>query len=115
MDKWRTPEAQEYRKLYKTKAWSALRKRVLLRDGFKCQHKGCGAFVKNGRLHPRSAVVHHLTPHKGDLDLFYDIDNLQLVCWTCHSGDIQSIESKGFDTEIGDDGWPVDPNHPARR
>lgn len=115
MDKWRTPEAQEYRKLYQTKQWRVLRERVLLRDSFKCQHKGCGAFLKRGRTHQHSAVIHHLKPHKGDLDLFFDIDNLQAVCWSCHSGDIQSIESKGFDTQIGGDGWPVDPNHPSRR
>lgn len=108
MDKWRTPEAQEYRKLYQTKQWRVLRERVLLRDAFKCQHKGCGAFLKRGRSHPHSAVIHHLKPHKGDLDLFFDIDNLQAVCWSCHSGDIQSIEARGKDTEIGEDGWPTD-------
>lgn len=115
MEKWRSPEAAEYRKLYNTKQWRSLREQVLLRDLYKCQHKGCGAPLKRGRKSPRSAVVHHLKPHKGDLDLFYDIDNLQSVCWTCHSGDIQSIESRGFDATIGEDGWPVDPNHPVGR
>jgi 5-methylcytosine-specific restriction enzyme A len=108
---WRTPEATQYRKLYQTKAWRMLRERVLLRDQFTCQHKGCGAMLKRGRNHERSAVVHHLKPHKGDLDLFFDYNNLQAVCWTCHSGDIQSIEAKGYDTTIGDDGWPIDPKH----
>lgn len=115
MDKWRTPEADEYRKLYGTKHWKVLREQALLRDGFKCQHKGCNAMLKRGRSHPRSAVVHHLKPHKGNLDLFFDLNNLQSVCWTCHSGDIQSIEAKGFDVTIGTDGWPIDPNHPANQ
>lgn len=114
MDKWRTPEAQEYRKLYQTKQWRVLRERVLLRDAFKCQHKGCGAFLKRGRTHQHSAVIHHLKPHKGDLDLFFDIDNLASVCKSCHDGAIQSSEVLGYDKEIGQDGWPIDPNHPVR-
>lgn len=113
MDKWRTPEAAEYRKLYQSKQWRILREQALLRDLFKCQHKGCNAQLKRGRSNPRSAVVHHVKPHKGNLDLFFDLDNLQSVCWACHSGDIQSIENRGFDVTIGDDGWPIDPQHPG--
>jgi 5-methylcytosine-specific restriction endonuclease McrA len=112
---WRSEEAAEYRRLYATKAWAILRKQVLLRDAYRCQHKGCGAMLKVGRKHPRSAVVHHIKPHKGDLKMFHEIDNLQAVCWTCHSGSIQSIEAKGFDATIGADGWPVDPKHPGAR
>ena len=63
--------------------------------------------------HPRSAVVHDIEPHKGDHALFYDLDNLQSVCWTCHSDDIQSAEALGYDTTIGADGWPFDPRHPS--
>jgi 5-methylcytosine-specific restriction protein A len=111
MDKWRAPEAAEYRKLYKLKMWRTLRERALLRDAFTCQHKGCGVSLKRGRSDPRSAVVHHLKPHKGDHDLFFDINNLQSLCWTCHSGAIQSIEARGFDVTIGEDGWPIDPEH----
>jgi len=115
MDKWRTPEANEYRRLYQTKHWQVLRRRVLLRDGYRCQHKGCGAILKRGVADPRSAVVHHKIPHKGDLDLFFDYNNLESVCWACHSGDIQQTEHYGFDLEIGDDGWPVDPRHRGNR
>jgi 5-methylcytosine-specific restriction protein A len=111
IERWRTPEAEGYRKLYKSKAWRHLRQRVLLRDGYRCQHNGCGTMLKRGRTSPASAVVHHLKPHKGDVDLFFDYGNLQAVCWTCHSGHIQSIEARGYDTTIGDDGWPVDPSH----
>tara|TARA_R110002111_G_scaffold32400_2_gene65499 strand:+ start:461 stop:808 length:348 start_codon:yes stop_codon:yes gene_type:complete len=111
MEEWRTEEAASYRKLYKLKQWRLMRERVLLRDGFKCQHKGCGVMLKRGRSHSASAVVHHIKPHKGDLDLFFDYNNLQAVCWSCHSGSIQSIENRGFDTTIGEDGWPTDPDH----
>ena len=65
-----------------------------------------------GRDHPCSAVVHHLEPHKGDLELIFDLDNLQSVCWTCHSDDIQSTEARRYDSTIGADGWPIDQRHP---
>lgn len=113
MDKWRTPEAAEYRKLYGTKHWRQLREQALLRDAFTCQR--CKCILKRGRSHPQSAVVHHINPHKGDHDLFFDLNNLQSVCWTCHSGAIQSEEVRGYSVEIGDDGWPIDPKHPSRR
>ena len=108
----RSDDAVEYRRLYYTKTWKHLRKLALTRDGYRCQHKGCGKMLTSGRRWRNSAVVHHLQPHRGDLDLFYDLDNLQSVCWPCHSGDIQSGEALGYDTQIGDDGWPIDPNHP---
>ena len=110
-DKWRTPEAAKYRKLYQGKAWRMLREQVLLRDGYRCQHKTCGVILQRGRTLPNSAIVHHIEAHKGDSELFYDISNLQSVCWTCHSGDIQSIENRGYDTTMGADGWPIDPKH----
>jgi hypothetical protein len=36
------------------------------------------------------------------------------VCKSCHDGAIQSSEELGYDKEIGQDGWPIDPNHPVR-
>ena len=111
MDKWRTPEATEYRRLYQRKEWRILREQALLRDAFRCQRCGCN--LKRGRTDPRSAVVHHIKAHKGQHDLFFDLDNLQAVCWSCHSGAIQSEEAKGYSTEIGEDGWPIDTQHPG--
>lgn len=113
MDRWRAPEADEYRKLYKLKAWQRLREVALLRDGFKCHR--CGCFLKRGRTEPQSAVVHHLTPHKGNPDLFFDLGNLASACWSCHSGVIQSEEARGYSIEIGADGWPIDSNHPGAK
>ena len=109
----RTKEANEYRKLYSSKRWQILRRQALTRDAYSCQHAGCGVNLQPGRRSPRSAVVHHLKPHRGDMELFFDLNNLQSVCWTCHSGDIQSQEVLGYDTTIGEDGWPVDPKHPS--
>ena len=109
--KWRTPEAESYRKLYSRKQWKDLRARALLRDLYTCQR--CKVPLKRGTMHPQSAVVHHIKAHKGDPALFFDINNLQSVCWSCHSGAIQSEEVRGYDTTIGPDGYPIDPNHPG--
>lgn len=113
IERWRSEEANQYRKLYATKQWRVLREQALFRDAYRCQHKGCGVILRRGVSHPNSAVVHHIKPHKGDLDLFFNLDNLQSVCWAHHSGIIQSIENRGFDVTIGNDGWPIDENHPG--
>ena len=105
----RSTTADEYRKLYHTKQWRSLRGLVLTRHNFRCQR--CKVTLTNGRSDPRSAIVHHIKPHKGNLTLFYDPDNLEAVCWSCHSGAIQSQEALGYDTTIGADGWPVDAKH----
>ena len=109
----RSVEAQTYRTLYSTKHWNTLRRQALTRDEYRCQHSGCGAHLQAGRDHPRSAVVHHLKPHKGDLELFFDLNNLQSVYWAYQSGDIQSVEARGYDSTIGVDGWSTDPKHPS--
>jgi 5-methylcytosine-specific restriction protein A len=113
MDRWRSEEAQQYRKLYSSRQWRMLRERALLRDSYRCQHQGCGIYLRKGRSGDNAAVVHHIKPHKGDLALFFDLDNLQSVCKRHHDSDLQSIEARGYDTTIGPDGWPIDPQHPG--
>ena len=78
----RSTTADEYRKLYYTKRWKQLRGTILTRDGYRCQR--CKVTLTNGLSDPRSAVVHHIKPHKGDLTLFNDPANLESVCWRCH-------------------------------
>lgn len=114
-DKWRTPEAAVYRKMYQTKQWRVLRERALLRDLYTCQHPGCGVSLTKGRSGDRAAVVHHIKAHKGDPCLFFDLNNLQSLCKRHHDSDAQSQEARGYSTQMGEDGWPVDPRHPAVR
>ena len=109
----RSASAQQYQVLYASKHWSTLRRQALTRDAYRCQHNGCGVHLKAGRRGPNSAVVHHIKPHRGDLELFFDLNNLQAVCKSCHDSAIQSVEALGYDTAIGADGWPVDPKHPS--
>ena len=109
----RSDAANASRTLYSTKHWKTLRRQALARDEYKCQHSGCNAHLQADWDHPRSAVVHHIKAHKGDLELFFDLDNLQSVCWTCHNGDIQSTDARRYDSTIGADGWPIDQRHPV--
>jgi 5-methylcytosine-specific restriction endonuclease McrA len=99
-------------RLYKTKAWKGLRNRTLIRDRWICQWPGCGVSLKPGRKHPRSAVVDHRKPHRGDARLFHDPDNLWSLCKAHHDSAKQSEERRGYSDQIGEDGFPVDPRHP---
>ena len=61
------------------------------------------------------AVLHHKKPRKGNLTLLHDPSNLKAVCWSCHSGAIQSEEALGYDATIGAHGWPVDDKYPTTK
>jgi hypothetical protein len=39
----------------------------------------------------------------------------QSLCATHHSASKQRIERGGVSSQAGEDGWPIDPNHPANR
>ena len=49
-----------------------------------CAH--CGRTVYRGRQrrHPRKGHVDHIKPHQGSRRLFWDEDNWQTLCATCH-------------------------------
>ena len=111
----RSREAKLYRNLYSTKEWQQLRQFILARDGYRCSAIGCGVTLVDGRTSPSSAVVNHIKPHRGNLELFWDPSNLEAVCKQCHDSDIQSREKLGYDKRIGNDGWPTDDKHPSAK
>lgn len=100
----RSTEATAYRRLYKTKRWQLLRYRIFARDPL------CGICRKLviGRFD-----VDHKVEHKGDLTLFWDEANLQVLHPECHARAKQSEERIGYSNEVGADGWPTDKRHPA--
>jgi 5-methylcytosine-specific restriction endonuclease McrA len=102
----RSPEAEQYRRLYKTARWKRIRQHQLT------EHPLCARCSKRGRI-TAATVAHHRLPHRGNEALFFDPANLESVCAPCHDGDVQSEEKVGYCREIGADGWPVDPRHPA--
>lgn len=61
-----------------------------------------------------ASVVDHIKPHRGNLELFLDADNLQSLCKRCHDGHKQAQEhnSDGILRGAGHDGRPLDLAHP---
>lgn len=95
----RSAEAAQYRKLYKTARWIRLRQWILDRDPL-CR------YCMQDEIVEEAEVVDHIKPHKGDLDLFWNPDNLQPLCRACHDGRKQR-EDRGTYIAFGPDGWPL--------
>ena len=95
------------RRLYDSVRWRKRRKRQLTSE-LLCE-----------RCHARGKIVlatvaHHRVPHKGNPELFWN-GELSSLCKACHDGEAQQQEKRGYSTTIGQDGWPLDPLHPANR
>jgi 5-methylcytosine-specific restriction protein A len=73
-----------WRAWYKTARWTSLRKVILVRDLYTCHM--CGRIAYKGM------VVDHKVPHRGNEARFWDENNLQVLCQTCHSGEKQRQE-----------------------
>jgi hypothetical protein len=59
-----------------------------------------------------ATVADHVIPHKGDAKLFFE-GELQSLCVTHHNATKREQELKGFASDIGNDGFPIDrQNHP---
>jgi 5-methylcytosine-specific restriction enzyme A len=95
---YRTPEAAEYRRLYKTARWSRIRA-AQLRAKPLCEWcEARGLLVK-------ATVAHHTKAHGGREALFFDAGNLTSLCKPCHDGPAQAIEAGR--AVVGVDGWPM--------
>ncbi|MFY9292703.1 MAG: HNH endonuclease [Methylorubrum rhodinum] len=108
----RSPEASEWRRLYKLALWChpsrGLRAQQLARQPL------CERHLRRGLVVPAD-TVNHKVPHKGDMDLFRDPDNLESTCAECHSGLIQAEERRGHVIGCDVAGRPLDPKHPWNR
>lgn len=78
---------------------------------YKRQHPLCCMCKALGRITP-TAVVDHISPHKGDPKLFWDRTNWQPLCAEHHNRDKQLIEKRGYNSSTDEQGNPIDPNHP---
>ena len=91
-DKRYSPDAT-VRKWYKSKRWQQLRLQVLVRDLYTCQQTGVLLSGKHPALN--SPIVDHKIPHRGDPDLFWNIDNLQAVSFEYHETVKKKMERSG--------------------
>ena len=103
----RSPEAEQYRKWYKSDRWKRTRKQHM------SEHPLCARCLKRGRL-VAADVVHHVTPHRGDKELFFN-GPFESSCFSHHDSDAQQEEKLGYSCEVGADGFYVDPRHPSNR
>ncbi len=93
-----------YKHLYNTKRWYRLRHRQLSKQPL------CEMCEKLGKV-CAATIADHITPHRGDEDLFFDEDNLQSLCKPCHDGAKQQLEKSGVLRGCSIDGVPLDANH----
>ena len=67
--------------------------------------------VAMGKAIP-ATVADHVHPHRGDWNKFR-LGKLQSLCEIHHNGAKKRDEAKAYSSQVGTDGWPVDPNHPV--
>jgi 5-methylcytosine-specific restriction protein A len=54
------------------------------RVSFLAEHPWCVECLKQG-IHTVATIVDHVKPHKGDMVLFWDVNNHQSLCEHCHN------------------------------
>lgn len=96
---------KEWKHLYNRKEWKQLRLDQLRKEPL------CSMCKESCRV-VAATVVDHIKPHKGDIDLFLDRNNLQSLCKTHHDSSKQKAERLGVN-DIGCDesGQPIDSSH----
>ena len=82
-----------------SKAWRAIRERVLVRDGYRCQ--ACGKLAG-----PSAHIDHKANDAAGNAG--WDLDTLQTLCQPCHASK-SATEMKGRNWD-GRKGFDVDGN-----
>lgn len=96
----RSPEAEAYRRWYKTARWQRIRARQLNAEPL------CAFCLDVGRV-TAATICDHIEPHRGDPELFWR-GPFQSLCKSCHDSDKQRVEKGGTRRQtIGTDGWPI--------
>ena len=94
--------------LYSTTRWKHMRMRQLAHEPLCCYCKDLGHVTV-------ATVADHVRPHRGNEALFFDANNLQSLCKSCHDGAKQQQERSGFLRGSNADGLPLDAKHPWYR
>lgn len=98
----RSPEAKAWKHLYDTSRW-----RYRIVPAHLHIEPLCRICMKSNRI-TEARVIDHIVPHKGKHELFFNTDNLQSLCFSCHNSIKQSEERTGRErSAIGLDGWPI--------
>ena len=71
---------EKFNDFYNSAAWRALRNQKFIAAHGLCERCGEKGIIKKGK------EVHHKSPIEKRPDLSLDIDNLELLCTSCHNG-----------------------------
>jgi 5-methylcytosine-specific restriction enzyme A len=72
------------------------------------EHPLCVYCLERAIVTP-ATIVERVEPHRGA------ISKLQSLCRECHEATKRDIKLYGYRTDIGLDGYPLDPRHPVYR
>ena len=103
----RSDEALAYRAWYRTARWQRIRAEQIRDEPL------CAMCARQGRV-TAATVCDHVERHNGDPVKFWS-GPFQSLCKPHHDRDKQQVEHRGYSSEVGADGYPIDPNHPANR
>jgi len=110
----RRTDARGYTRRWKKYRAGWLRKHPLCGDrltGRSAEHSSC---ARAGRA-VAGTDVDHIIPHRGDMGLFWDPENHQSLCGTCHDSIKSQLERSGRVQGCDEHGLPLDPQHPWNR
>jgi len=107
---YRSKEATAYRLWYGWAAWKGPKGRRVQQ----LQAEPLCRFCVAAGAVTAATVADHITPHRGDYDLFWT-GPLQSLCKHCHDIAKQQIERRGYHDMSDAAGFPLDPNHPANK
>ena len=99
--------ARQRGQLYGTARWQRLRRYQLL------ERPLCFFCSQRCEVTP-ATVADHIEPHHGDPTAFFT-GKLMSLCKRCHDSRKRFMEINGYAPDVGLDGWPIDPLHPANR
>jgi 5-methylcytosine-specific restriction enzyme A len=98
------PQRRWWTRWYHTKRWQRMRSWQLTVEPH------CRMCTRRGRAGSCATDVDHIKPHRGNADLFFDPENLQSLCKTCHSSIKQELERNPLRGTLPN-GRPASPHH----
>ena len=99
MQSWRTDKRKTSERGYGWR-WQQARLRYLQ------AHPLCALCLSQGIV-AEAEVVDHVTPHRGEQELFWNEANWQALCKHHHDADKQAEDNGRVINTIGMDGWPT--------
>jgi 5-methylcytosine-specific restriction enzyme A len=95
----------QHHRFYGLQVWKRRRAQQRRREPF------CAMCLAMGKAVP-ATIVDHIIPHKGNSNAFRT-GALQSLCKDHHDSAKRIDDLRSFSSQIGVDGWPVDPDHPV--